>query len=170
MGIKATKDFIMLEGYTTTVYPREQINQLPKTKDNAFLKFIEMITESWTYEKLTEEEQKHLLDTFEQENIIGNIKGDFNQRWNIMQAMYSCFLSALNYADDPIKWRQKETRSAPQAATEHPIVYVHMQQGLAEYAASNVENLTVSIVDDDDAENTAIFEAGRMPDNDKEES
>ena len=108
MGIKATTDYIMLEGYTTTVYPREQINQLPKTKDNAFLQFIEMITASWTYELLTEKEQKHLLDTFEQENITGNIKGDFNQRWNTMQAMYSCFLSALNYTDDPVKWRQND--------------------------------------------------------------
>lgn len=108
MGIKATKDFIMLEGYKTTVYPREQIEQLPKTKDNAFLKFIEMITKSWTYEKLTEKEQRHLLHTFECENYHNHIKGNFETRWEIMNTMYNCFLSALDYTDDPVKWREND--------------------------------------------------------------
>ena len=106
--IKTTKDYIIFEGYTTTVYSREKINKMEKTKDNAFLKFIEMISKSWTFEKLTEREQRHLLDTFEQVNYMNNIKGNFETRWYIMHAMYNCFLSALNYTDDPVKWRQEK--------------------------------------------------------------
>ena len=106
--IKTTKDYIIFEEYTTTVYSREKINKMEKTKDNAFLLFIEMISKSWTFEKLTEKEQRHLLDTFEQENYMNNIKGNFETRWYIMQAMYHCFLSALDYTDDPTEWRQEK--------------------------------------------------------------
>lgn len=104
--IKATKEYIIFSEYDTTVYPREKIQQMPHTKDNAFLMFLEMITKSWTYERLTEKEQRHLLNTFEGENYYNHIKGNFETRWEIMNTMYSCFLSALDYTDDPVKWRE----------------------------------------------------------------
>ena len=102
--IKATKEHIIFSEYETVVYSREKIRQMPRTKDNAFLQFVEMITNSWTYERLTESEQKRLLETFEQNEWLGSIKGDWKTRWSIMHAMYHCFLSALDY--NATDWRE----------------------------------------------------------------
>lgn len=73
-------------------------------KENVLNDFILMIKHSWTYEKLTEEEkeklEKILLDDVRTEEAL---KGTYNQRWAILQAIYSTFLTAIGY--DGFNWR-----------------------------------------------------------------
>lgn len=79
---------------------------MEKEKENAKNDFINMIQNSWIYNKLTENEKENLKDIFD--NIITDnvLKGTYKQRYEIMQAIYYSFLKALNY--NPINWREEE--------------------------------------------------------------
>lgn len=75
-----------------------------KPKEQAIKDFKDMIQKSWTYEKFTQREQENynnLLDCIENENrLIGNYK----QRWDQLNNIYTAFLSALDYK--PFGWRE----------------------------------------------------------------
>ena len=73
-------------------------------KEEALVNFIEMIKNSWTYEKMTEEEQTRLMGMFNHPRVIDSLKGSFIQRWASLQAIYYAFLIGLGYA--PINWRE----------------------------------------------------------------
>lgn len=82
-----------------------------KNKDCVFTDFLEMIKKSWTYERLTEEEQAKihciLLDSRTSENITGS----YNQRWKALNALYYAFLIALDYT--PTGWREPADDTIP---------------------------------------------------------
>lgn len=63
----------------------------------------EVYKKSWTYAKLTEEEQQKIIDILYSAKLYGNNK---EQLTNEMHSIYSAFLSALDY--DPIHWRETE--------------------------------------------------------------
>ena len=76
-----------------------------RNKEDAVNDFLEMIYESWTYNRLTEDE-KYRFDkavTFCTE--IGDVKGTWKQRWSIMQMVYEAFLDGVGY-DGP-NWREE---------------------------------------------------------------
>ena len=77
---------------------------IEKTKENAIILFDEMIKQSWTYAKMTKEEQEKwlqvLYDTSRTENCL---KGNFYQRWDILNAIYSAYLIGIGYTD--FNWR-----------------------------------------------------------------
>lgn len=75
-------------------------------KENVKENFMEMIKESWTYAKLTETEKKHIQETIYSAITESALKGTYKQRYEILQAIYSSFLSALDY--QPIGWRENE--------------------------------------------------------------
>lgn len=77
---------------------------MTQSKENAIPMFLEMIKESWTYARLTEEERQRFLDTVEWAYGQGYIKGDFQTRYGIMQCIYDAFLAALDYK--PTGWRE----------------------------------------------------------------
>ena len=66
--------------------------------------FIEMIVESWTYDRLTEEERKKLGRVLYSIQTKRSLKGTYEHRWEILQAIYSSFIMALDYK--PIGWRE----------------------------------------------------------------
>ena len=72
-------------------------------KENAVSDYMKMIKESWTWEKLTEEEktnfEKSVLWSLEQKIIVGNYK----QRYMILHALYHTFLNGVGYTNE--KWR-----------------------------------------------------------------
>jgi hypothetical protein len=79
---------------------------MARDKESTFCEFVEMIKKSWTWTRLTESERVSCMDAFcftEEQNIL---KGNFDQRWRILQAVYNAFLSGIGY--QPIGWREKE--------------------------------------------------------------
>lgn len=64
--------------------------------------FQNVIKKSWTWEKLTEEEQ----DRFISMNVFDRIKGNDQARVEWLNTIYHTFLYALGYK--PIGWRETE--------------------------------------------------------------
>ena len=75
-----------------------------KNKEEAIKLYIDMMEKSWTYARLTEEEKTRLMDTINWTDRQGFIKGSFNDRWGILQAVYTSFINALGYK--PSGWRE----------------------------------------------------------------
>ena len=63
--------------------------------------FQNVIKKSWTWQKLTEEEQKRFIDM----NVFDRIKGNDKTRVEWLNTIYQSFLSALGYK--PIGWREE---------------------------------------------------------------
>lgn len=63
--------------------------------------FQDVIKKSWTWQKLTEEEQKRFIDM----NVFDRIKGNDKTRVEWLNTIYQSFLSALGYK--PIGWREE---------------------------------------------------------------
>ena len=63
--------------------------------------FQNVIKKSWTWQKLTEEEQKRFVDM----NVFDRIKGNDKTRVEWLNTIYQSFLSALGYK--PIGWREE---------------------------------------------------------------
>ena len=86
------------------------INVEREPKENAYSNWLEMIKESWTWKRLTEDEQKKFLQ--ELENFCGEfsssqiLKGTYDQRWSVLNALYSFYLDGLGY--QPSNWREEE--------------------------------------------------------------
>ena len=90
-----------------SVYFFREVDKMAKSKENALLHYLAMICRSWTFSRLTQEEKENCINSFMWANEQHLIKGNFEARWAIMQAMYTAFLSALGYNDDPINWREE---------------------------------------------------------------
>lgn len=63
--------------------------------------FQNVIKKSWTWERLTEEEQKRFIDM----NVFDRIKGNDDTRVEWLNTIYQSFISALGYK--PIGWREE---------------------------------------------------------------
>ena len=63
--------------------------------------FQNVIKKSWTWQKLTEEEQKRFIDM----NVFDRIKGNDKTRVEWLNTIYQSFLSALGYK--PVGWREE---------------------------------------------------------------
>ena len=64
--------------------------------------FQNVIKKSWTWQKLTQEEQQRFIDM----DVFDKIKGTDKQRVEWLNTIYTAFLSALDYK--PIGWREKD--------------------------------------------------------------
>lgn len=64
--------------------------------------FQNVIKKSWTWNRLTEEEQKRFIDM----DVFDKIKGNDKTRVERLNTIYHSFLSALGYK--PIGWRETE--------------------------------------------------------------
>ena len=73
-------------------------------KENTLKNFEKMIIDSWTYKKLTADEQIRLFDVFNSTQTTKALKGTYKQRWETLQAIYRSYLMALDYK--PIGWRE----------------------------------------------------------------
>ena len=85
-----------------------------RDKDNALRDYLNMCRRSWTWERMSEKERKNFLSIF-QHGPDGPaavaLRGSYLQRWNILQAIYSAFLSGLGYTGGD--WRETDP-DAPQ--------------------------------------------------------
>lgn len=64
--------------------------------------FQNVIKKSWTWQKLTQEEQQRFIDM----DVFDKIKGTDKQRVEWLITIYTAFLSALGYK--PIGWREED--------------------------------------------------------------
>lgn len=74
-------------------------------KSDALDNFITMIEKSWTYEKMTKEEKERLYETFNHNITADALKGNYDIRWKILQAIYYSFLKGLGYNN--FNWRDE---------------------------------------------------------------
>lgn len=81
---------------------------MTKEQEKAALlaEFRTMIGNSWTFERLTEKEKERIMIVLSEKDFrtMRALKGTKQQRWNILNAIYSSFLIALDYK--PIGWRE----------------------------------------------------------------
>ena len=75
-------------------------------KENALNDFIRMIKDSWTYEKMTKEERKRLLELLSHPRTNEILKGNYKQRYENLNAIYYAYLVGLGY--DNFNWRESE--------------------------------------------------------------
>ena len=75
-----------------------------KDKELALDDFIDMIEQSWTYDRLTKEEKDRLKGIFNSARVDDCLIGTYKQRWNTLHAVYYAFLMALDY--NPLDWRE----------------------------------------------------------------
>lgn len=87
---------------------------MTKEQEKAMLlaEFRTMISHSWTFERLTEKEKERIMIVLSEKDFrtMRALKGTKQQRWNILNAIYSSFLIVLDYK--PIGWREKEESEA----------------------------------------------------------
>ena len=81
---------------------------MSEEKEKTLIQFRDMIKNSWTYDRMTQEEKDNIMDVLSYNNIqtIEALKGTKKQCWAILQAIYSSFLAALNY--NSMGWRETE--------------------------------------------------------------
>lgn len=77
---------------------------MTKNKELAYDDFINMIVNSWTYNRLTYDEKNRAIDALRRAYDSGAVIGNYNQRYDILFAVYTSFLLALEYV--PIGWRE----------------------------------------------------------------
>ena len=75
-------------------------------KEKALYDFKVMIEKSWTYEKMTREEKDNWERVLNDVRTITCLKGNYNTRWNILQALYMSYLIGIGY--DSFNWRESE--------------------------------------------------------------
>lgn len=75
-------------------------------KLNILEEFRNMIANSWTFKRLTKKEQERIFYILSENHIQTReaLKGNKKACWNILQAIYSSFLIALDY--NPTNWRE----------------------------------------------------------------
>ena len=73
-------------------------------KEKALDNFIDMIEKSWTFDKMAKEEKERLNTLLYSDRTISSLKGTYQQRWVMLQALYYAFLMGLDYR--PIGWRE----------------------------------------------------------------
>lgn len=77
-----------------------------KEKSLALEEFIKSMKQSWTYERMTSEEQTEVEEVLRDEYTLTEtaIVGNFEQRWRVCNAIYHAYLMGLGYHNDP-NWR-----------------------------------------------------------------
>ena len=92
--MKFTSEYIDLDG---AVYTFKQLDNLPRTKENAFQLGLGIFCRSWTFCRFTDAEKERCINAFHWAREQGIIKGSYKARLVIMHGIYHAFLSALDY-------------------------------------------------------------------------
>ena len=85
-------------------------NELYK-KENAIILFNEMIENSWTYGKMTQEEKEKWHDILKHVEITKDLQGNYLQRWKSLNLIYHSYLIGIGYTD--FNWREQDPAQVP---------------------------------------------------------
>ena len=77
-----------------------------RLKETALIDYKHMIRKSWAYARLTQKEKENWENMLESIQTRNALKGSWQNRWDILQALYTSYLSALDYK--PIGWREEQ--------------------------------------------------------------
>lgn len=77
-----------------------------ENKELALCDFREMIRNSWTYAKFTDDEKEKWEMFLTNVRTLTCLKGNYSARWHILQAIYHAYLIGLGYTD--FNWREVE--------------------------------------------------------------
>ena len=80
---------------------------MERKKETARYDFTVMVTQGWTYARLTPEERQRFFASIDNAEQTGALRGDYHARYTIMQALYHTFLMALGYKW--VGWREPNT-------------------------------------------------------------
>lgn len=72
---------------------------------NAYYDFCEMVRKSWTFQRMTEDEQGKCWDALHFASSQNLLKGTYKVRWGILQGIYNAFLAGIGYTG--CFWREK---------------------------------------------------------------
>ena len=76
-----------------------------KDKENAIRDFIQMIEQSRTWARLDYDEKTYFLDFLNNSKMVKDaVKGTYENRWAVLNALYYSFLSGCGYT--PLNWRE----------------------------------------------------------------
>ena len=76
-----------------------------KMKENAYTDWFEMIFNSWTWVRLTDDEKTTFTNQMDGWcNYRGLLIGTYKQRWEILNELYYMYLLGIGYK--PIGWRE----------------------------------------------------------------
>ena len=84
---------------------------MERTKENTLSIFMHMIYNSWTYERMTADEQERLEKAVDWADSQGMIKGSFDKRWKVLQAIYNAFLQGIGFSGH--LWREPNPEEIP---------------------------------------------------------
>ena len=104
----------------------------PKDKNLAQQEWLDMISKSWTWLRLTVEERAKFVALFAHPQSNAVIKGNYEQRWEACEALYYTFLIALGY--DPLDWREGE---------DNPVISEHYELNYKTFG-EQVKPLTIT--------------------------
>lgn len=78
-----------------------------KRKEDTLKDFIEMVYNSWTYAKMTDNEKEQLTNLLQNDGVIREgLKGSYQQRLKILQIFYIGYLGGLGYNNG--NWREEK--------------------------------------------------------------
>lgn len=83
-----------------------------RSKESAFSEYITVIQQSWTWDRLTEQERERCMNTMNWVRDQNILRGNFEARWDILQAVYAAFLDGVGCK--PFGWREDSEDPVPQ--------------------------------------------------------
>ena len=84
---------------------------MDRKKEHATHYFMRTVYDSWTYDRMTEDERGRLESAIDFADRQGMVKGAFDTRWNVLQAVYNAFLMGIGY--DGMNWREPNPEQVP---------------------------------------------------------
>ena len=82
-----------------------------KDKEQAYFDFLKMVKRSWTYARMTEQEQEKCVSALRFGVEQGLVAGRYEQRWGQLQAIQHAFLLGIGY--DGAFWRESRCDDVP---------------------------------------------------------
>lgn len=82
-----------------------------KNKEFALHDFLGMVEQSWTWDRMTDEERARYIEALDWAFNAGHVKGSYDDRWDALQLTYHMFLLGLDYK--PLGWREQASEEAP---------------------------------------------------------
>ena len=79
---------------------------MERNKENVFSDYKDTVVNSWTYDRMTEEEKDRCFSVIIFAKNQNLLSGTYRQRWQQLNAVYNAFLLGLGY-DGPT-WREVE--------------------------------------------------------------
>ena len=67
--------------------------------------FIAMVKASWSYQRMTEDEQKRCIELLSSELVKMCLLYNDKHKWRILQVVYHAYLDGLGY--DGFEWREQ---------------------------------------------------------------